>query len=169
MDREVSGSNPAGVWEFFTHKEKLLYTKDHELNCLACRSSAMLPIFVGLCLMSAKRKLYFYWCQFSSYTIHQTWIVLWRCLFTTQRGVNCDQILGLEEELWRSTFFHLKKWFWNRMEKFMSRVKINCFFCWTKLSRREKIVVFSFIQVFGRLREKYVWKKFCAQRPKFFW
>ena len=49
MDREVSGSNPGGVEFFCTHKEKLIYNKDHELNCLACRSRAILPTFVGLC------------------------------------------------------------------------------------------------------------------------
>ena len=49
MNREVSGSNPGGAEVFCTHKEKLIYTKDHELNCLACRSRAILPSFVGLC------------------------------------------------------------------------------------------------------------------------
>ena len=36
----------------FTHKEKLIYTKDHELICLACRSKAILPTFVGLCFIN---------------------------------------------------------------------------------------------------------------------
>ena len=47
---------------FCTHKEKLIYTKDHELNCLACRSRAILPTSVGLCftldiLIFARRNL----------------------------------------------------------------------------------------------------------------
>ena len=50
MDREVSVSNPCGVEVFCSHKEKLIYTKDHELNYLACRSRTILPTFVGLCL-----------------------------------------------------------------------------------------------------------------------
>ena len=52
MDREVSGSNPGGVEISCTYKEKLIYTKDHELNCLACRSRAILPTFVCLCLVN---------------------------------------------------------------------------------------------------------------------
>ena len=50
MELEDSGSNPGGVEVFCTHKEKLIYTKGHELNCLACRARAILPTFVGLCL-----------------------------------------------------------------------------------------------------------------------
>ena len=50
MDREVIGTNPGGVEFFCTHKEKLIHAKDHELNCLAGRSRAILPTFVGLCL-----------------------------------------------------------------------------------------------------------------------
>ena len=50
MDREVSGAKPGGIEVFCTYKEKLIYTKYHELNCLACRSRAILPTFVGLCL-----------------------------------------------------------------------------------------------------------------------
>ena len=51
MDREVCGSNPGGVKVFCTHKEKLIYARaPDELNCLACRSRAILPTFVGLCL-----------------------------------------------------------------------------------------------------------------------
>ena len=53
MEREVSGTNPGGVEDFCTHKEKWIYTKDHELNYLACRSRAILPTFVGLCLIAA--------------------------------------------------------------------------------------------------------------------
>ena len=57
MDREVSGSNPVGVKVFCTHKEKLSWTKDHELNSLACRSRAFLPTFVGLCFDSRSRQV----------------------------------------------------------------------------------------------------------------
>ena len=47
MDREVIGSNTGGF--FCTHKEELIYAKDHEF-CLTGRSRAILPTFVGLCV-----------------------------------------------------------------------------------------------------------------------
>ena len=50
IDREVSGSNPGWFKLFCTHKEKLIYATAPELNWLACRSRAILPTFVNLCL-----------------------------------------------------------------------------------------------------------------------
>ena len=47
------GTNGKDPNVFCTHKEKLIQTKDHELNCLAYRSRAILPTFVGLCFFAA--------------------------------------------------------------------------------------------------------------------
>ena len=80
MDWEVSGLNPGGVEVFCTHKEKLIYTKDQELNCLACRSRAILPTFVGLCffianLITGKHKeLYYFLNKLSDVDQSRTWI-----------------------------------------------------------------------------------------------
>ena len=49
MDLEGSGSNPVGGKVFGTHKDKLIWATDPNVNCLACRSRAILPTFVGLC------------------------------------------------------------------------------------------------------------------------
>ena len=47
MDGKGSGSNPGGEKFFCTHN--LISATAPELNCLACRSRAILPTFVGLC------------------------------------------------------------------------------------------------------------------------